>query len=281
MTHLMEFTGGTMLDWPATFRVVTLRAIAANTFSGVAALTRAGVPESWLTFPIGTLKTAGAVGLLLGLIGVPLIGTQHHHQPRVGEPTLLAEPEPGQPRVLVPGPGPQVSVECLPGLAAERQQALAAALAQHHQHIEVQIDVVQGEADHLFTAGAGVQQQHDQGGVAAGLEAAARARLEQPLQPVIRHDRDRLVGHDRRPYAHCRVGRHLTFLHQPGVQDLEDLEVGRGGGGRPAGEEVGDEGLQVGPGGGLGFATGVQEPVGLADGVQVGGHSGGSAVGGA
>lgn len=29
----------------------------------------------WLTFPIGTLKTAGAVGLLPGLLGVPLIGT--------------------------------------------------------------------------------------------------------------------------------------------------------------------------------------------------------------
>src|SRR5438034_2269241 len=65
--------------------VVTLLAIAANTFSGVAALVhfkpilpgmvKAGVPESWLTFPIGTLKTAGAVGLLLGLLGVPLIGT--------------------------------------------------------------------------------------------------------------------------------------------------------------------------------------------------------------
>jgi hypothetical protein len=65
--------------------VVTLLAIAANTFSGVAALVhfkpiipgmvKAGVPESWLTFPIGTLKTAGALGLLLGLIGVPLIGT--------------------------------------------------------------------------------------------------------------------------------------------------------------------------------------------------------------
>ena len=61
--------------------VVTLLAIAANTFSGVAALVhfkpilpgmaKAGVPESWL----GILKTAGAVGLLLGLIGVPLIGT--------------------------------------------------------------------------------------------------------------------------------------------------------------------------------------------------------------
>jgi hypothetical protein len=65
--------------------LVTLLAIAANTFSGIAALVhfrpilpgmaRAGVPASWLTFPIGTLKTAGAVGLLLGLVGIPLIGT--------------------------------------------------------------------------------------------------------------------------------------------------------------------------------------------------------------
>ena len=64
--------------------VVTLLAIAANAFSGVAALVhfkpilpgmvRAGVPESWLT-TLGALKTAGAVGLLLGLVGVPLIGT--------------------------------------------------------------------------------------------------------------------------------------------------------------------------------------------------------------
>jgi DoxX-like family len=63
---------------------VTLVAIAANLFSGVAALfhwqkilpgmVKAGVPESWLTFPIGTLKTAGALGLLLGLIGLPFIG---------------------------------------------------------------------------------------------------------------------------------------------------------------------------------------------------------------
>ena len=67
------------------FVVVTLLTIAANTFSGVCALVhlkailpgmeRAGVPESWLSFPIGTLKTAGAAGLLLGLVGVPLVGT--------------------------------------------------------------------------------------------------------------------------------------------------------------------------------------------------------------
>ncbi len=60
--------------------VVTLIAIVANAFSGIAALlhfkpilpgmAKAGVPESWLTFP-----TAGAAGLLLGLIAAPLIGT--------------------------------------------------------------------------------------------------------------------------------------------------------------------------------------------------------------
>ncbi|MCO5969889.1 DoxX family protein [Actinoallomurus soli] len=64
--------------------IVAALAIAANGFSGVAAIAhfkpilppmaRAGVPESWLAFPIGTLKLAGAVGLLLGLAGVPLIG---------------------------------------------------------------------------------------------------------------------------------------------------------------------------------------------------------------
>jgi hypothetical protein len=56
---------------------VTLIAIAANGFSGIAALLRmnailpgmerAGVPVSWLVFPIGTAKTAGALGLLVGL----------------------------------------------------------------------------------------------------------------------------------------------------------------------------------------------------------------------
>jgi hypothetical protein len=66
------------------YLIVTLVAVAANTFSGIAALAhfgpilpgmaRAGVPVSWLRFPIGTLKTAGAAGLLLGVLGVPLVG---------------------------------------------------------------------------------------------------------------------------------------------------------------------------------------------------------------
>lgn len=70
------------------YLVVGALAVAANLFSGACAITRyppvmktlrpalatAGIPESWLVFPIGTLKTAGAVGVLLGLAGVPLVG---------------------------------------------------------------------------------------------------------------------------------------------------------------------------------------------------------------
>ena len=73
-----------MIAATSVYTAVTALAIAANGFSGVAALlhfrpilpgmARAGVPQSWLTFPIGSLTTAGAIGLLPGLIGVPLIG---------------------------------------------------------------------------------------------------------------------------------------------------------------------------------------------------------------
>jgi hypothetical protein len=64
------------------YLAVTLAAIAANGFSGIAALlhfrpimpgmAKAGVPVSWLTFPIGTLKTLGALGLAVGLVFRPL-----------------------------------------------------------------------------------------------------------------------------------------------------------------------------------------------------------------
>ena len=67
---------------PTASVAITMIAVAANGFSGIAALlhfrpilpgmAKAGVPESWLTFPIGTLKTAGALGLAVGLVFRPL-----------------------------------------------------------------------------------------------------------------------------------------------------------------------------------------------------------------
>ncbi|GGL46377.1 DoxX family protein [Nocardia jinanensis] len=69
--------------------IVAIVTIVANTFSGLAAITKfgpvmrtlrpalatAGIPESWLVFPIGTLKLAGALGIAIGLFGFPWIGT--------------------------------------------------------------------------------------------------------------------------------------------------------------------------------------------------------------
>ncbi len=67
-----------------TYVVVTLMAVAASTFVTIAnfgrlefVLTTAAkvsVPESWITM-LGTLNAAAALGLLLGLVGVPLVGT--------------------------------------------------------------------------------------------------------------------------------------------------------------------------------------------------------------
>ena len=64
------------------YLTTTLIAVAANGFSGIAALlqmqaivpgmAKAGVPVSWLRFPIGTMKTAGALGLAAGLAFRPL-----------------------------------------------------------------------------------------------------------------------------------------------------------------------------------------------------------------
>jgi DoxX-like family len=63
--------------------IVTMIAVAIDGFSGVSAMARfapiipamqrAGVPLSWLTFPIGTFKILGALGLVAGL-WVPAIG---------------------------------------------------------------------------------------------------------------------------------------------------------------------------------------------------------------
>src|SRR6266700_2809535 len=65
------------------YLIVVVLAAAANIFSATCdfvrykqvsiAMAKAGVSESWMT-PLGILKAAGALGLLVG-IGVPLVGT--------------------------------------------------------------------------------------------------------------------------------------------------------------------------------------------------------------
>ncbi|MFI7121442.1 DoxX family protein [Amycolatopsis sp. NPDC049868] len=66
------------------YLIVTIATIAINVWIAVADLTRSpvvlknsaavNVPESWIPM-LGSLKAAGAAGLLLGLFGVPFLGT--------------------------------------------------------------------------------------------------------------------------------------------------------------------------------------------------------------
>jgi ATP-dependent exoDNAse (exonuclease V) alpha subunit len=64
------------------------------------------------------------------------------------------------------------------------------------QHVQVEVDVVDREAHQLSPARPHVDQQQDQGAVAAVLEALASAGGQQPPQAVLGHDRDRLLGDD-------------------------------------------------------------------------------------
>jgi hypothetical protein len=71
----------------------------------------------------------------------------------------------------------------------------------------------------------------------------------------------------------------IPFLGQPAVEDLEDLVVGGGGAGRPAGEQVTHECLEVAAGGGLqAGAAAAQEGAGLPHGDEIGGDRAGRAV---
>jgi hypothetical protein len=140
-----------------------------------------------------------------------------------------------------------------------------AALAVDREDIQLQADVGRLDPDHLGPAGAGVEQQHEQGGVASALEGTAGAGGEEPLEGLLGDDRDRLLGNDGLFDLGHRVGRDLLFLGQPAIQDLEDLVVGGGGAGLPAGEQVAQERLEIGPGGGLqAGAAASEEGVGLA-----------------
>jgi hypothetical protein len=94
-----------------------------------------------------------------------------------------------------------------------------------------------------------------------------------------RDNRDGLLGDDRWSQLGHRVGGDLLLFLQPAVQNLEHLVVGGGGASRPPGEQVAEEGFQVGPAGtGYGGAVGSQERLGLAGEDQVGGHRPGGPV---
>jgi hypothetical protein len=62
----------------------------------------------------------------------------------------------------------------------ERQRPLSTTPAEHQQYVQVEIYMGELQVGQVGAAGAGVQQQHDDGGVATGLEALVGAGGQQP-----------------------------------------------------------------------------------------------------
>ena len=68
---------------------------------------------------------------------------------------------------------PQITVQGLSGLAAKRERPRSVTLAEHPHHPLIQVDVVNGHADALGAAHAGIDEQQDDGGVTPAGEVSA------------------------------------------------------------------------------------------------------------
>jgi hypothetical protein len=136
----------------------------------------------------------------------------------------------------------EAPVEGSGGLVTEGNGPLPPALAEHVDHVVLEAYVADAEAEQLGAASAGVEQEHDDGGVATRDEVPARAGIEQASERVGGHDGDGLLGDVRGAHAGDRVVADLAFLFQPAVQAAERFEAGGGRAGAVPGEQVAEDG---------------------------------------
>ena len=87
----------------------------------------------------------------------------------------------------------QIAVQGLSGLAAKRERARSVTFAEHPHHPLIQVDVVNGHADALGAAHAGVDEQQDDGGVTPAGEVPALTGLEEADELVCPDDTDGLL----------------------------------------------------------------------------------------
>ena len=97
--------------------------------------------------------------------------------------------------MLVAGADAKVTLQGLPGLVPERQRPLATTLAEHQEHVQVEVDVGELQIGQLGAAGAGVQQLCSPSGpapdmtmtsVAAGHHRWVEVRGFEPLASSVR-----------------------------------------------------------------------------------------------
>jgi len=96
---------------------------------------------------------------------------------------------------------PQVAVEGLGGLAADRQGPGSATLAEHPHDPLVQVNVAESYAGALGPTHPSVDQEKDDGGIAAAGEVTTLAGLQQPSQVLWPNHFNRLLRQLRRAHA--------------------------------------------------------------------------------
>jgi hypothetical protein len=149
--------------------------------------------------------------------------------------------------MLVAGADAKVALQGLAGPMPKRQRPPSTTFAEYQQYVQVEIYMGELQISQLGAAGAGIQQQHDDGGVAAGLEALAGAGGQQPAQTIGGDDRYGLLRDNRWLHPRHRVGEFLPFL-EPAVQDAHDLVSGGGRVGAAVAQDVTQGVLEVGLG---------------------------------
>jgi hypothetical protein len=118
-------------------------------------------------------------------------------------------------------------------------------LAEHPHHPLIQVDVVNGHADALGAAHAGVDEQQDDGGVTPAGEVSALTGLEEADELLCPDDTDGLLREAGRLHAVHGAGLEVAFGHRPLEEGVETPVAVVGGRRLPAIKLVGDEVLDV------------------------------------
>src|SRR6266498_5021446 len=132
---------------------------------------------------------------------------------------MLADPKVWQMPVAVLGTDADVAVQGERCLAAEGDDARSPALAENHDDLFLQVEIIEHDADALASPEARVHQQANEGRVPPGGEVLALACLEQTTKLIVGEDGNRVLRDVGWLHAvHRMAGQLVKLLHCPGEE---------------------------------------------------------------
>ncbi len=118
-------------------------------------------------------------------------------------------------RPRVRSPGSEISIERLRSVCAERASARPTALSDDVRDVVVPVDIAEPKASDFGATHPGIEEEQDEGAVAALVEISAVNSLEEAAQFCVAKDCDRHVGHRGRAHPLHRRAFDLAFFEQP------------------------------------------------------------------